>query len=131
MSRTLFNFWLDATLLVLFLACLWCVFVIRFVFPPGTAAAGWLLWGWDYDTWCGFQFASLCALAIAVLVHVMLHWTWVCGVITSHLIPRREGRKRQWTDGERTLVGVGLMIVVFNLLGIAFAAAILTVRGPG
>lgn len=131
MSRTLLNFWLDTSLLILFLAWLWLAFVVRLVFPPGTLAEGWLLWGLTYDQWFEFEFWTLCFFALAVLIHIMLHWTWVCGVITSKIIRRRDGTKRQWSDGERTLFGVGLMVVLFNVLGLAFAAAMLMVQRPG
>lgn len=131
MSRTLLNFWLDTTLLVLFLSWLWLAFVVRFVFPPGTLAEGWTLWGLTFDQWFEFEFWALCLFALAVLVHIMLHWTWICGVITSRLLRRRDGTKRQWSDGERTLFGVGLMVVLFNVLGLAFAAAMLMVQRPG
>ena len=104
---------------------------MRFVFPPGTLAEGWLLWGLTYDQWFEFEFWALCVFALAVLIHIMLHWTWVCGVITSRLLRSRDGTKRQWTDGERTLFGVGLMVVLFNVLGLAFAAAMLMVQRPG
>ncbi len=130
MQRTLINFWLDATLLILFLAGLWSTFVIRFVFPPGTLAAGWRLWGWTYDQWADFQFVLIGIFSFAVLIHVMLHWTWVCGVITSRLLRRKNGKRRSWDDGTRTLYGVGLIVVLLNALGIAFAAAVLTVQGP-
>ena len=130
MQRTLINFWLDATLLVLFLTVLWSAFALRFVFPPGTMAAGWTLWGWSYDDWFDFQFAASCALAFAVLIHVMLHWSWVCGVITGRFLPRKDGKKRQWSDGVRTLYGVGLVVMIVNVLGIALAAAMLTIQGP-
>lgn len=130
MSKTLWNFWLDATLLVLFLSSLWATFVIRFVFPPGTLASGWVLWSATYDQWVESQFWLLCLFAFAVLIHVMLHWTWVCGVVTSKMLRKREGKKRQWTDGERTLVGVGLMVVILHVLGIGFAAAKMMVQGP-
>ncbi len=84
------NFCLEALLLVLFVACVWCVAVTRFAFPPATAAAGWR----------DLHFGLLCALVLAVLVHVMLHWNWVCGVVTTRLLARREGKKRKWTEGE-------------------------------
>lgn len=130
MQRTLINFWLDLTLLILFLAGLWSSFVIRFVFPPGTLADGWFLWGWTYDQWTDFRFLLICLFALAVLVHVMLHWSWVCGVITSRLLRRTDGKRRHWDDGTRTLYGVGLLVVLFNILGLAFAAAVLSVQGP-
>lgn len=129
-SWTMINFWLDGSLGVVFLAGLWTLFVTRFVFPPGTAAEGWRLWGFTYDQWSDLTFILFCVLAGGVVVHVMLHWSWVCGVITGKLMPKRDGKKRLWNDGERTLIGVGLVVVILHLLGGAFAYAMLTVQGP-
>lgn len=130
MQRTMINFWLDVTLLILFLTTLWTSFVVRFVFPPGTLAADWRLWGWTYDHWSDFQFAIICFFAFAVLIHVMLHWTWVCGVVTRRLLSKKDGKRRNWDDGIRTLYGVGLLVVLLNIIGVAFAAAMLMVQGP-
>lgn len=126
MSRTALNFIVDVALLVLFCLLLWISAVLRFVFPPGTQAAGWSLWGLDYDTWCGLQFNTLCAMALAVLLHVMLHWTWVCGVITSR-VSKWRGMAIRLDDGARTIYGVGTLIVILNVLGILLAAAALSV----
>lgn len=130
MQRTLLNFWLDVILLVLFLANLWLAFVVRFVFPPATLADEWKLWEMTYDRWADVQFGLICAFALAVLLHVMLHWTWICGVITSKLLTKRDGRHHKWDDGTRTLVGVGLLVILLNVLGVAFAVAVLMVQGP-
>jgi hypothetical protein len=126
MSRTLVNFLLDATLLAAFLLLIWISAVVRFVFPPGSVAAGWTLWGFGYDAWNGLQFALVAVLALGILLHVMLHWTWVCGVIAS----RVGGRKGRVDDGVQTLYGVGLLIVICNVVGLLVAAAALSVREP-
>ena len=118
-------------LLMVFLTQLWLTFVLRFVFPPPTAAADWKLWGWSFDQLDQVRFATSCAFAGAVLLHVMLHWSWVCGVITSRFLRRGDGeKKRQWTDGIRTLYGVGVLLAILHVLGIAFAAAVLMIQGP-
>ncbi len=129
-SRTTVNFWLDTWLMLNLLAVVWIAFVLRFIFPRGTAAAGWTLWGYDYDAWAGAQFASIVALMLGVLVHVMLHWTWVCGVITGHL-GRRDGKPVRWDDGTRTIVGVSLIVVLVNVLGLLMALAALMIRAKG
>jgi len=87
------NFWLDCLLLALFMLLLWSATVVQFVFPDGPNAAGWSLWGRGHTEWARFQFGVVCAFVLAVLVHVMLHWSWVCGVVASHLA-RRSGDKK-------------------------------------
>jgi hypothetical protein len=130
MSRTTLNFWLDSLLLILFLALLWCSAILRFVFPPGPVAGDWLLWGYGYFAWHQFQFGLLCALALAVLLHVMLHWTWVCGVVASYVGRRRGGEKLRLDDGQRTLYGVALLIIVLHVVGLGVAAAWFTIQNP-
>lgn len=128
-SRTTVNFWLDCLLLVLFLLLSWVSLVIRFVFPTGPSAAGWSLWGRGFEWWSTLQFVSLCALAAAVLLHVMLHWNWVCGVIANWR-KKRSGNASRPDSGTQTIWGVGLMIVILNVLGLGLAAAVLTVQAP-
>lgn len=65
------------------------------------------LWGVDYDAWSDVQAVLLGTILLAILIHIMLHWNWVCGVIATRLL-RRSGRV---DDGIQTLYGVGTLIV--------------------
>jgi len=121
------NLLLDAALLVAFTAICFAAVVVRFVFPPGPAADGWTLWSLDYDAWGGIQFALLAVLAGGILVHVMLHWSWVCNVIASRLA----GHGARVDDGLQTIYGVVLLIGLLVAVGSALAVAVLTVRAPG
>jgi hypothetical protein len=125
-SWSAINLVLDAALLVVFVALCFAAVVVRFVFPPGPAAAGWFLWGLDYDAWGGIQFTLLALLAGGILVHVMFHWSWVCNVIASRIA----GRGARVDDGLQTIYGVGLLISLLLALGVALAVAVLTIRGP-
>ena len=127
MSRTMVNFLLDTTLGLTFVLLIWCATVLQFVFPPGTMANGWRLWGWSYDQWHLMQFSLVGLLALGILVHVMLHWTWVCGVLATRFSRAGKGKV---DDGIRTLYGVGLLIALFNAVGLGVAAAVLTIQGP-
>jgi hypothetical protein len=129
LSRTTVNFLLDTALLLVFLAIGWISVVLRFVFPPGTAATGWRLWGYGFDDWSAFQFSLLCVFALGVLVHLMLHWSWVCGVVASRL-SRWRGHSVRLDEGTQTLYGVGLLIVACNVVGFLIAAAALSMRMP-
>ena len=128
MTRTTINFILDVLLLIVFLLLLWSSVIVRFVFPLGESAR-WILWGWHFEDWVHFQFILICLLAFEVLLHLMLHWTWICGVIASYLA-RRSGKKPRWDDGIRTLYGVGTLIVALHLVGAGIAAAWLMIQPP-
>jgi len=128
-SRTDVNFWLDVTLLVLFLAVCTLSVILEFIFPSGPQADGWRLWGKDYGEWSRIRFGCLATMAAAVVLHVMLHWSWVCGVVASRLGAKKSGAIPH-DDPSRTLWGVSLLIVVVNLVGLILAAAALTIQAP-
>jgi len=129
MSRTAVNFVVDVILLLITLSLIFTTTVLRFVFPAPTRSVGWLLWGNDYDSWANFQFVLMTLVAGAVLVHLMLHWSWVCGVIVTKLL-RRSTRSAKLDDGSQTLWGVGMLIVVINLLAALVGIAYVMVQPP-
>ncbi len=129
-SKTIVNFAVDTSLLALVVLMLFTAAVLRFVFPAPSTSAGWTLWGRGYDAWANFQFALVAVIGLAILLHVMLHWPWVCGVVVTKLL-RRTGAGQKLDDGQQTLRGVGMLIVVMNILGLLVGLAYLTIRGPG
>lgn len=127
MSRTWINFLLDSLLLVAFLALVWCSVVLRFVFPPALDTRGWMLWGATYEQWFRLQFLLVALLTLLVLVHVMLHWSWVCGVLAQRF---SRDKKNRPDDGSRTLYGVGLLIGLLIGMGLCVMAAALSMVRP-
>lgn len=128
MSRSTVNFLLDTALLVLFSVLVFCIAVMRFIFPPGMVAQGWKLWTMDYTGWSHLQFNLTALLSAGILVHVMLHWNWVCGYLQSRFAG--EKRKSKLDDGVKTLYGVSLLIVILGAIGGALIASHLTIVGP-
>ena len=130
MSKALINFWLDFLMMIVFSGLVWAATIVRYVFPPPTSATEWTLWGGSLDTWMGVEFGLLALFTFLVVVHLCLHWNWVCGIFASHYLPKKNGQKATIDYGMRTIYGVGLMIVMLNILGLAIAAAVLTIQGP-
>ena len=128
-SRTDVNFCLDFALLLLFLTVCTLSVILEFIFPGGPQADGWLLWGRDYAEWSRIRFVLLATMAAAIVLHVMLHWSWVCGVVASRLGAKKSGAAPH-DDPSRTLWGVGLLIVLVNLVGLIVAVAALTIEAP-
>ncbi len=129
MSRSAINFLMDATLLVVFGGLAWTSGVVRLVFPPGPEAGGWRLWGYDYEAWCDAQFACLSLFTFGILMHLVLHWNWVCGFVTSRL-SRNRSKPIVLDEGNKTLYGVSLLIILLTLLGAMIGVAVLMIEPP-
>lgn len=127
MTRTLVNFWLDLFLLCVFVTLVWVSAVLQFVFPARVDASGWTLWGGDVVAWRNLQFGVLSLFAAGIILHVMLHWSWVCGVLNKQLLKRKAIRE----DGSDTLIGVGLIAVVLHILAIGVLLASWSIVRPG
>lgn len=124
-SMSVINFWLDVALLVVLMVLGWVVAMLKIVFPAPTMAAGWTLWGWDYNQWNDFQFGVLCAFGLVVAVHVMLHWNWVCSVIANQIL-----HVKRPDEGMQTIYGVGLLIVVLHVIGFGVLLALFMAKHP-
>jgi hypothetical protein len=125
LSRAQVNFLLDTLLLFVFCAIMATAVIVRFVFPPGPDASGWHLWGYGYHDWCTFQFGLIATLALGILVHLMLHWSWVCGIVITQFA---RNKRAKIDDGTQTILGVGLLIVLLNAIGLVIAVAALTIQ---
>lgn len=127
MSRASINFLVDCLLLVLLLALLWTSILLRALFPAPSEADGWTIWGMNYDTWSRIQFFLMLALTVAVGIHLILHWTWICGFVAGKL-SRLRGRRIQLLESHRTIYGVTMLIGILSaLLAMLFAASLSTV----
>jgi hypothetical protein len=126
LSMALINFWLDASLLLAVGFVGWVSAVLQVVFPAPTYAAGWTLWGLTYNQWHQLQFGSLCFCALVILLHVMLHWNWVCNVIAAQVLRI----KQRPDDGMQTIYGVATLIVLLGTMLAGLIAAFLMVRSP-
>lgn len=118
-SKTIINFWLDSALLVTFIALWWVSAVLQFLFPAGEAAHRWTLWGGSVVDWQNAQFVLLCLFSLGVLLHLMLHWSWIVGVVGTKFL----GGKPDPDNGTHTLIGVGLLIALLHLVGIILLIA--------
>jgi len=125
-SLVTINFWLDTLALVAVTVVGVATTLLFAVFPAPTKAAGWTLWGWDYDTWFRIQFGVICACSVVLLVHVMLHWNWVCNVLATKILKR----KTRPDDAAQTVYGVATLAAVLHVILIITVWALLTVKKP-
>lgn len=121
----LINFWLDAVLFVAVFFLVWTAVILKFAFPPPTAAAGWSLWGLSFDQWHNLQFGALCVSAALTVEHLVLHWNWVCTVLATRVL--RRGRP---DEGNQAAFGIATFIGAALLVKISVIVAMISIKSP-
>jgi hypothetical protein len=115
MKRTLLNLLIDgATALVVF-GLIATGLVIRFALPPGSGSVR-ALWGLGRHDWGDVHFWMAAATAALLVIHVALHWSWVCTTV-QHLVVRRGSPPDQPSAWARNLYGAGFLVVLIAIFG--------------
>jgi len=87
--------------------------VVRFVLPPGSGSRR-ALWGLGRHDWGDLHFWLAIGIGVLVLIHIALHWQWVCatalrlfrrGATAPVLVGRASGN----------LAGLGLLVLIFAI----------------
>lgn len=128
-SRSTLNFLVDGSLLLLLLSVVWTATILQFVFPPAGVAEGWTLWGWSYERWTQVHGVCLALFCFNVLLHLMLHWSWIFGLVGTRWA-RWRGHRFVAVEATKTLYGVCTLIAVLTLFGTLYAVADFSIRPP-
>lgn len=117
MPRNVLNFLVDFVTLVVMLGMLATGLLTRYVLPPGSRGGqGLSLWGLDRHEWGDIHFWLALALLALLVLHVALHWEWVCGVLRIQILGRAEaGRKPSAT--RRNVLGAGFLLLLAAAVG--------------
>ncbi len=89
MRRTVLNFITDFAAMLLFLGLIMTGLIVRYTLPPGTGGRL-ALWGMNRHDWGGFHFWIAVSLVALLLLHVALHWPWVCGLVKRWTLHRAD-----------------------------------------
>ncbi len=126
MRRSTFNFAIDLVTLLVMLAMISTGLIIRFVLPPGTGGregGGLRLWNWGRHDWGDLHFWLAVSLGALLILHVAMHWSWVCGLLRR----RRSappGISRPVSHAARNVSGVSFLV----LLAAGMAALVWTAQ---
>lgn len=129
LSRNAINFIVDAILLVSLMSVLFFSLVLTFVLPMGAKAAGYSIWGVDRDGWVNLLNANIYIFSVLVLLHLILHWSWVCMFVSSRL-GKALGRRFVIDDAAKTVWGVAGLVAVLGVILIGIIAAEFAMIAP-
>lgn len=108
-TRTSTNFWLDLVSLVVMLGLVGTGGLMHFVLPPGTGHSLALLGLGRHDFGEMHWYLAIAAVVLLV-VHLLLHWSWVCGVVGKAVGSSAPSRRAQTTWGLSLLFGVVVLL---------------------
>jgi len=118
LRRSTLNFIVDALTLLAIFVMVATGLIIRFILPPGTGGGhgegGLLLWGLGRHDWGDVHFWTSMVLVALLVVHVALHWSWVC-MMMQRLLGGAEGI--QPAAGRCNACGVGFAVAVVLAFG--------------
>lgn len=123
---TIINFWLDVVLAILFMVQAGQFAILHFSFPRGAGAER-RIWGGTPLDWSEALLTTFCVFSLGVVLHVMFHWEWICGVVATRLLRRKATKD----DGTHTIVGVLVLIFLIHVVIISVLVAkvsLITVR---
>ncbi len=115
MARSTLNFIIDVVAFLIMLAMVATGLLMRFVLPPGSGGRLSLWLGTRHD-WGEVHFWLAVGLAALLLLHLALHWSWVCGLVASWL-------RRPHTPAHpphplrRNLLGTAILAAVVACVG--------------
>jgi len=119
MTRSAINYLVDLATFALFLFMVASGLILAFILPPGSrggrGAGERALWSLTRHDWGDIHFWVALGLIGLLILHVVLHWSWVC-TLTHRMLT---GRNLRATTPRRTQ----------HLVGVAFLAAIAAMFG--
>ena len=81
MKRIWINFWVDLGMFLCMLFLAVSGLVQKYVLPPARGSRRGLgpeeLMGWTRHDWGDLHFYLSVAIVVLLIVHVVLHWTWI------------------------------------------------------
>ena len=75
------NFIVDLAALFAIFAMIGTGLIMKYTLPPGSGSKGLVLWSMTRHEWGAVHFWASIALGALLIIHVALHWQWVCGTI--------------------------------------------------
>ncbi len=108
MSRSTLNFVVDAVAFAAFLFLASTGILIHVVLPPGSGHFS-VLWGMDRHEWGEMHLWLATILIVLMVLHLLLHWSWVVSMIAGSPARRSTARSALAVVALAVVVGVAVL----------------------
>ena len=130
MARVTLNFLIDLATFLVMLAMISTGLLVRFVLPPGSGERM-SVWNNTRHEWGDVHFWLAVTLGAFVLIHLALHWSWVCSVVSRWFRSTHAPAKQRSVLRRNVMGGAVLAATVLLISGFLWSAqrAIVTTDG--
>jgi hypothetical protein len=104
------NLWLDLASLLVMVGLAATGGLIHFILPAGSGHSHQLL-GWSRHDIGSIHFYLAVAAIVLLVLHVLLHWNWLCCVVAKSLGRESPSRRTRTLWGGGMLLGIALFLV--------------------
>jgi len=129
MRRSLLNWLIDLVLFLSVLGLLLTGLLMEFILPPGSR--GDAVWSLSRHAWGDIHFWFAVAMIAIAVLHVVLHWGWVCTAAMKLLNRTAVAPKRMQRHVAGATVVVALLLIVGGFFAAASSAKTIEPRGDG
>lgn len=112
-KRNTLNYLTDLVTFLALLAVALTGLLLKFVLPPGSSREGLVLLGMGRHDWGEVHFWSTVVLGGALLLHIALHWTWVCAT-TRRLLTGKSAAVSGRGRGAWGVLAIALLAGIFT-----------------
>jgi hypothetical protein len=117
MKRNTINFWIDLLAVIVLFAEIWTGLLIHYILPPGQGRGRSLeLWGLNRHQYGTIHFYLAIAMITLIIIHIWLHWPWVCNTISDLFKARKLKPSLCSLYGVMALIFFFLLTVISLLL---------------
>ncbi len=128
MTRAVWNLVIDLVTALAMGVVVVTGIVMEFVLPQGSPSRGLRLFGGHRHDWGEVHFWAAVALGALVVVHVWLHWAWVCKMV-CRVTPGLDGRGPISVRTRRVVGTVTVLVIAGALTGVVYGGRALAVVG--
>ncbi len=112
MRRNLLNFIVDAVSLIAMAGLVATGLIVKYVLPAGSGGhgrgGGLKVWGWSRHDWGDLHFYIAVGILVLMVVHVALHWRWICAVARNWFVAAPGGPHRT----ARIMAGLAFVVLL-------------------
>lgn len=111
-KRNTLNYITDLVTFLALLAVALTGLLLKFVLPPGSSRERLVLLGLGRHDWGEVHFWSTVALGAALVLHIALHWSWVCGT-TRRLLTGKSAAMSGQARGAWGVLAIAVVASIF------------------